>query len=136
MTMDLTPDYEPKVLHVGLRNPTKRVRKNDENGLVYNPIQVYSKLNIISERMYEDFFKTESEVVIFPVRTEQGPGELVKILAKDFGIEYYTTVGGVAAPFRATPEQAARIIEDLRENSKKYFDSEEKKEFSGQRFLF
>jgi|SRR3989344_427194 len=135
MAIDLTPSYDSKVLHVGLRNPTKRVGKNKDNGLVYNPVQVYSKLNTTSEGMYEDFFKTGSEVTIFPVRTEQGPGELVKMLAKDFGVEYCMVVGGVAAPFRATPEQAVRLIEDLRQNPQKYFVSEEKKEFGGQRFL-
>ncbi|MBI2499780.1 hypothetical protein HYV88_06050 [Candidatus Woesearchaeota archaeon] len=135
MAIDLTPDYKAKVLHIGLINPTKKVRKKDKNGLVYHPVHVYSKLNTLSEWIYEEFFKAGSEAVIFPLRTEQGPGELVKMLLRDFGVEYSLFVGGIVAPFRATPEQAKRIIEDLRENPQRYFASEEKKEFCDQRFF-
>ena len=134
MAIDLTPNYKAKILHVALRDQFKPVKRNLNNGLVYEPKEVYSGVNMLSERMYKDLFIAKSKVTVLSLRTEQGPGELVKKLSEEFGVVYSTFVGGIAAPFRATPEQAKRLIEDLRNNPQKYFVSEEKKEFGGMRF--
>ena len=134
--VDLTPNYSEKILHIGLRNPSKRIGNDEENGLIYNPTCIYSKKNELSERIYEDFFAAGSEVIVFPVRTEQGPVELVKMLTKDFNVYHNLLIGGIVALFRATPEQAVRIMQDLKENPKRYFVSEEKKIFGDKTYVF
>ena len=134
--INLTADYTPKILHVGISNPRTVAKKDSSNGLVYDPTKVYSKINTTSEIMYENFFNSGSEIVILPVRTEQGPGELVKILEKDFGIDYSTWIGGIIAEFTATPEQAQRIIKAIKSNPKRYFASQEKKDFAGISVVF
>jgi len=94
------------------------------------------KKNELSERIYEDFFAAGSEVIVFPVRTEQGPVELVKMLTKDFNVYHNLLIGGIVALFRATPEQAVRIMQDLKENPERYFVSEEKKIFGDKTYVF
>lgn len=122
--LNISPDYNPKILHVGI-DPSRET----DNGIIYRPEKVYSKLNRLSEKIYEEFFTDGNEVVVFPIRTEQGPGELVKMLEKEFGIKNGMYIGGVVAPFTATSEQARVIIKELRKNPKKYFVSGEKEKF-------
>lgn len=131
--IDLTPDYSEKVLHIALRDSRG---KNDDNLLVYNPTKVYSKINEISEGMYEEFFKSGIEATVIPIRTRQGPGEFVGGLVKQFNIDVPTwTVGGIASSVKITREQMKKIIQDLRNNPRKYFASEEEKEFGGRKFV-
>ncbi|MCH7568544.1 MAG: hypothetical protein IIA87_03935 [Nanoarchaeota archaeon] len=131
-TMDLKPNYDKKTLHVAL---AFQGRKNIDRGIVYLPKAVYSKMNIFSERMYEDFFKRGGEFGLVPVVTHQSAGELAKTLEEKFGVEKGIWVGGIIAPFKATLEQARDIIKDLRENPQDYYNSPEKAIFGGEAFI-
>ncbi len=119
-------DYSPKILHIGFSNPREEKASLNENCLIYRPKDVYAKINLISERIYEDFFREGNKTTILPLRTEKGPGELVRMLEGDFGVRCFTIIGGIIAPFRATSEQMFRIMQDLEENPQKYFSSTEK----------
>lgn len=132
MTIDLTPDYSEKTLHVAV---ALQGRKNLERGVVYLPQLVYSKINETSEHLYEDFFKRKGEFSLVAVKTHQGAGELAKTLEDKFGVELSIYVGGIIAPFKATIEQARAIIKDLRDNPQKYYASPEEAEFGEQRFV-
>lgn len=128
-----TVDYTPKILHVAIKGLEYRVvptNSDSENGLIYMPENVFSKVNTTSERMYHDFFKKGESHIVIPLETEQGPGELVKTLNKEFGIEYCMVVGGITAPFSATQEQARNLLIELKNNPLKYFNSPEKDIFS------
>ncbi len=133
--IDLTPDYNEKELYIGIRELINE--KDNGNILVYNLKKVYSKINEISEYMYESFLeKAKNNFTTISVITEQGPGELVKRLVKDFDLHYFTWgVGGITAECTANKEQMKAIIQELQGNSKKYYASEEKKIFGNKTYI-
>lgn len=112
-------------MHIAVRN----FGENKGRGLVYNPRQIYSGLNEFSEHIYEKFFQ-QGNFTLVSIMTRQGPGELAKILAREFGVESNFGIGGIIAPFNATYEQARSLIEDLEANPKRYYESEEEKWFT------
>ncbi len=119
-------DYTEKTLQLAIRN----FGEDKGRGLVYNPRQIYSKLNELSEHFYEEFFQP-GDFSIVSIRTRQGPGELAKILEREFGVESNFGIGGILAQINSTYEQAKKILDDLIANPKKYYESEEEKLFFG-----
>jgi len=118
------PNYSEKTLHVAL-TLNKGKNRDRDRGLVYLPQAVYANIHPSSERIYQGFFKREGEFRLVPIVTRQGPGEFGITLEKKFGVNVSISIGGVIASFDATPTQARTIIEELRDNPRKYYHSKE-----------
>jgi len=128
-------DYTPKTLHVAIRNLDEiTIAKKDEeieNGLIYNPELVFSKINDTSEMMYNEFFKKEGSYILVPIETEQGPGELGNVFSDKYGSRVTWCVGGITAPFIIDNEKAKLLLNDLKENPAQFFNSQDKKIYAG-----
>lgn len=111
-------DFSEKTLHIAIAK---------DKGIIYNPELVDSYET--ARHLYDEFMQGNEKYTELHIQTEQGPGELVHVLEKEFKVENPIYVGGVCAPFDIKSNNAEDIINTIQNNPQKYYDSEEKKMF-------
>lgn len=120
-----TVDYSKKTLVVALS-----LDETTHNGMIFNPSLCpgWAPEHVAITSMQEFYTKQPNQVKV-SIKTEMGPGELVKRLEKDYGASWHMIDGGVSANFSIPQSKITSVLEDLIENPGKFEESKEKKVF-------
>ncbi len=71
------------------------------------------------------------EYKLFCLKTEMGPGEMVKAFESRFGTSSSSWIGGIIAPFTVKAEALNALCELLAAKKNPFLKSKEKKTFGG-----
>lgn len=124
-------NFNSKALYVAVKPLEDAVTDSYEkkvNGLVFDPM--YDRTHTGADSEVREFFESGHNIEMIPVLSEQGPGELAKTLAREYGIQVDYWVGGMTAPIGIPEDRVEQLKADLRSNPMKYFASREKKLFA------
>ncbi|PIR86200.1 hypothetical protein COU14_00240 [Candidatus Kaiserbacteria bacterium CG10_big_fil_rev_8_21_14_0_10_44_10] len=126
-------DYSKKLLHVAVASVPEQREGEDAvviHGLVFNPKEVFSKINTSAEQHYAELFRSNQIYRTVVVETEMGPGELVQMLCDKFSGECCIWIGGIIAPFSMDPSRVDELLQELVSQPESYTASGEKLRFA------
>jgi hypothetical protein len=126
-------DHSIKTVHIAVQTICIKNQAFSHAGLIYVPAQVFSKVNEVAETHYAEFFEAGKGFCGLCLSTEMGPGELVGVFEKRFGVDTSLIIGGMLAEFTINESDLTSFWDELINRPRQFSKSKEKRNSVGRR---